>query len=165
MDVLHGKDSRGISPETVEKAGGELRENPFLSQRHIAVALLSLLGKSFFCIKMNGIVQRRHGKIKTCPSLWVVFFQALFQHFQSVKALVSRLLLVVAGGNALQSILIFHPQNHFAPGKQPLLQKGTKHLLQGALEEHQMPLGQKRNDDIVKAVFLQTETNAFYSFS
>ena len=56
MDVLHGKDSRGISPETVEKAGGELRENPFLSQRHIAVALLSLLGKSFFCIKMNGIV-------------------------------------------------------------------------------------------------------------
>ena len=117
MHILHGKDSPGISPETVEKAGGELRENPFLSQRHIAVALLSLLGKSFFCIKVNGVLQGRHRKIKTCPSLRVVLSQALFQHFQSIIALVSRLLLVVAGGNALQRILIFHPQNHFAPGK------------------------------------------------
>ena len=56
MDVLHGKDSRGIPPETIEKAGSKLGENPFLSQRHIAVALLSLLGKSFFCIKMNGVL-------------------------------------------------------------------------------------------------------------
>ena len=56
MDVLHGKDSRGIPPETVEKAWGKLGKNPFLSQRHIAVALLSLLGKSFFCIKVNGVL-------------------------------------------------------------------------------------------------------------
>ena len=56
MHILHGKDSRGIPSETIKEAGSKLGENPFLSQCHIAVALLSLLGKSFFCIKMNGVL-------------------------------------------------------------------------------------------------------------